>query len=125
MAEPLFEVERAAGANGAPLALVLRCHVQPGAGRAAVAGRRGDALHVRVAPPPVDGRANAALLALIASLFDRPRAAVSLVGGERSRLKRVRIEGVAPEEAGRVLDEAIAASGERAGRSARRAGPAR
>ncbi len=72
--------------------LVLTLHVQPGAARTEVAGRHGDALKVRVASPPVDGKANAALLSFLAGAFDVPLRAVALLRGETSRRKVVRIE---------------------------------
>jgi uncharacterized protein (TIGR00251 family) len=100
MADELFDIvdEDPAGRADAPTektsTIVLRLHVQPGAGRSAVVGRHGDALHVRVAPPPQDGRANVAVQALVADLFDVPKSSVELSAGERSREKRFRIQGV-------------------------------
>jgi len=73
-------------------ALVLALHVQPGAARTEVAGRHGDALKLRIASPPVDGKANAALLRYLAEAFGVPLAQVSLVRGETARRKTVRIE---------------------------------
>lgn len=73
-------------------ALVLTLHVQPGAGRTEVVGRHGDALKLRVASPPQEGRANAALLRHLADIFGVPLAQVSLLRGETSRRKTVRIE---------------------------------
>lgn len=72
--------------------LVLTLHVQPGARTTAFAGRHGGALKVRLAAPPVDGKANAALCAFLAEFCGVPKSAVSLVGGEASRAKRVRID---------------------------------
>ena len=66
-------------------ALVLRLHVQPGARRSEVAGPHGDALKVRLAAPPVDGKANAALLAFLADAFGVPVRDVAIVRGETSR----------------------------------------
>jgi uncharacterized protein len=77
---------------GATLALVLALHVQPGAKRTEVAGTHGDALKVRLAAPPVDGKANAELLRFLAGAFGVPRHAVTLLRGETSRQKSVRIE---------------------------------
>jgi len=54
-------------------------------------GRR--VLKVAVSEPPVDGKANAALIALIAACFEVPRSAVTLVSGASARLKRVALVG--------------------------------
>lgn len=72
-------------------ALLLTLHIQPGAARTEVAGRHGAALKVRVASPPVDGKANAALLDFLAEAFGVPRRDVALVRGETSRAKVVRV----------------------------------
>ena len=77
--------------DGATHALVLNLHVQPGARRTEVAGVHGDALKIRLAAPPVDGKANAALLRYLAQAFGVPQRAVTLVRGEASRQKIVRI----------------------------------
>lgn len=50
---------------------------------------------MRVAAPPVDGAANAALLAHLARVCELPARAVTLVSGDSSRRKRVRLQGVA------------------------------
>ncbi len=74
-------------------AVVLSLHIQPGAKRSELAGLHGDALKIRLAAPPVEGRANAALAAFLAGLLGVPKSAVSLEAGTTSRRKRVRIEG--------------------------------
>lgn len=109
MAEDLFETT----AEGE---LVLRLHVQPGAGRTAVAGRHGDALKVRVAAPPEGGRANEACLALVAEVLGVKRDAVELTSGPSSRTKRVRVTGVEEADAVRLLERALATGAERPGR---------
>jgi len=86
----------------------LRVHAQPGAGRSAVVGRHGDALKVKVAAPPQDGRANAALVGVLAEAFGVKPAQVALVSGEASRSKRFRIEGIDDEAAAAVLDRLLA-----------------
>lgn len=65
----------------------------PRAARDEIAGVRDGRLLVRVSAPPVDGRANAAVCALLAKAAGVPKGAVSVVRGETSRDKRVRIEG--------------------------------
>jgi uncharacterized protein len=71
--------------------IVLTLHVQPGASRTEVAGTHGDALKVRLAAPPVDGKANAELLRFLAFAFGVPLRRVTLVRGETSRQKVVRV----------------------------------
>jgi len=80
--------------------VTLRLHIQPGAKRTGVAGLHGEALKIRLAAPPVDGKANACLIEFLADALGLPKSAVRIVGGETSRAKRVRIDGV---DAARVL----------------------
>lgn len=70
----------------------LRVQVVPHAGHTALAGLHGDALRVRLAAPPIEGRANAALVQWLAKSLDLPRRAVTLVGGDLSRRKRLQLE---------------------------------
>ena len=100
MSEDLFEVNKEG-------AVVLRLHVQPGAGRTAVVGRHGDALKVRVAAPPSGGRANEACTELIAGILGVKGSQVALSGGESSRQKRVTVTGVEPDDVTRLLGEAM------------------
>ncbi len=73
-------------------ALILALHVQPGAKRTEVGGVHGEALKLRLAAPPVDGKANAALLRFLADAFGVPLSRVTLERGKASRDKHVRIE---------------------------------
>ena len=88
--------------------VVVRVHVQPGAGRTAVAGRHGDALKVRVGAPPQGGRANDAVVALMSEVLGVAPAAVSIVSGASSRSKRIRVTGLAPADVERRLELALA-----------------
>jgi uncharacterized protein len=74
--------------------VVLAVRVQPGAARPGVVGRHGDAVKVRVGAAPERGRANAALVELLAAELGVRRADVEVVAGRSSRTKRVRIAGV-------------------------------
>jgi uncharacterized protein (TIGR00251 family) len=74
-------------------ALVLTLHIQPGAARTEVAGEHGDALKIRLAAPPVEGKANDALLRYLADAFGVPLRNVTLLHGASARRKIVRIEG--------------------------------
>jgi uncharacterized protein (TIGR00251 family) len=71
--------------------LTLTLHVQPGARRTEVVGLHGDALKIKLAAPPVEGKANEALLRYIADAFAVPLRNVALLQGEQSRHKVVAI----------------------------------
>ncbi|MCG6875588.1 MAG: DUF167 domain-containing protein [Betaproteobacteria bacterium] len=75
-----------------PAGWTIAIHVQPGAKRSAVAGIHGERLKVRIAAPPIEGRANAAIVAFIAERLGVPRAQVKVARGERSRDKLIEIE---------------------------------
>jgi uncharacterized protein (TIGR00251 family) len=84
-------------------ACTIRIRVIPRAGRTEVAGKRGDAVLVRLAAAPVDGAANEALVAFVAGCLERPRRDVAIVAGERGRDKRVRVAGMPSAEIERRL----------------------
>jgi len=86
----------------------LRLRVNPGAGRAAVVGRHGDGWKVRVTEAPEHGRANDAVVRLLAKALALPREAVSIVSGHGGRDKIVELAGVGPGLVERRLDSASA-----------------
>jgi uncharacterized protein len=78
--------------------VLLLLRVIPRSPRTAITGKRGEAIVVRLAAPPVDGAANDALIGFLATTFGRPRRDVRIVGGEKSRDKRVVIEGISEDD---------------------------
>lgn len=72
--------------------LILECHLQPKASCDEFAGLHGERLKIRLTAPPVDGKANARLLAFLADAFAVSKSQVSLESGQQSRQKRVRIK---------------------------------
>ena len=66
----------------------------PRSPRSRVDGLRGDAVLIRLAAPPVEGAANEALVSFLSNVLDLPRRNITIVSGETSRDKRVRIEGI-------------------------------
>ena len=74
--------------------IVFAVKVQPRARRNAVIGAVGDALKLAVTAPPVDGRANQAVIEFLAELFEISRDSVTIASGETSRNKVVRIAGI-------------------------------
>lgn len=77
-------------------ALTLEIRVQPRASRDEIVGPHGEQLKVRITAPPVDGKANQHLVRFLAKSFGVAPSAVTLVGGETGRDKRLRIQ--APRE---------------------------
>jgi uncharacterized protein (TIGR00251 family) len=75
----------------------IAIRLQPRARRAEVVGERAGAIVVRVTAPPVDGKANAALCALVAKAAGVPASHVDVVRGQTARDKVVRVEGVTAE----------------------------
>lgn len=73
--------------------LEVAVRVTPRASRDAFAAGTPEHFAARLAAPPVEGAANAALVALVAKTFGVPRRAVVLVAGETGRLKRLRVAG--------------------------------
>ncbi len=73
--------------------VMLTLHIQPGAKKTEFAGLHGDALKIRLAAPPVDGKANEALLRFIADELDLPKSAVTLKSGQTSRRKVLEVMG--------------------------------
>lgn len=85
------------------MAEVLAVRLTPRGGRDAVDGWASDAdgrpyLKVRVASPPVDGAANAALVAFLAKTLKIPRSAVRIAAGDTARLKRLELDGVTADD---------------------------
>jgi uncharacterized protein (TIGR00251 family) len=69
----------------------IAVRVQPGAKRSAVAGLHGARLKLRIAAPPIEGRANMAVLAFIAERLGVPHSQVSVARGDRSRDKLISV----------------------------------
>jgi len=79
-------------------AVIFSLRVQPRASKDEIAGELGGALRVRLRAPAVEDRANEALVEFLADLLKRPKSAVRILSGERSRTKRVEIRGVTRQQ---------------------------
>jgi uncharacterized protein (TIGR00251 family) len=84
----------------------LRLRVVPGAHRAGIVGRYGDAWKIRVAAAPEAGKANDAVIDLLARTLDIPSRDLELTAGGASRSKVVAVQGLTSEAAERLLDAA-------------------
>jgi uncharacterized protein len=81
----------------------VRLRVSPGARKTEIAGRHGDAWKVRVAAPAEGGRANDAVLKLLAQRLGLPRRSLSIVSGQTGRDKVVQMAGIDSQETERRL----------------------
>lgn len=72
---------------------MLAIRVTPRGGRDALMAGTAAHFAARISAPPVDGAANAALIALVAKTFGVPKRDVAIIGGESARLKRLAITG--------------------------------
>ncbi len=76
----------------------LKVRLHPGARRNAITGLHDGAIKIALTTPPVDGRANEALIAFLADLLRLPRANITIASGLTSRSKTLRITGKSPTE---------------------------
>jgi len=81
----------------------LSVRVHPGARKNGVTGVHAGALKISLTAPPVDGKANEAVIAFLADALHLPRARVALVAGATSRAKMVRITGKSAAEVAAAL----------------------
>ncbi len=82
---------------------LVTLYVQPRASRTEVSGLHEGSLRLRVAAPPVDGEANAEIIAFLAKQLGVAKSAIQIVSGGSGRRKRVRIDGIRPENVERTL----------------------
>jgi uncharacterized protein (TIGR00251 family) len=96
-------------ASAAGVTLAVRA--QPGAKKTAITGVYGEGsaaqLKIAVHAPPIEGRANLALMAFLSELFSVPKNAVELVTGELSRSKVFLLRGVTEEKARDALNDLL------------------
>jgi len=87
--------------------VTLTVRVQPRASKDEISGTMEGALKIRLCAPALENRANEALIVFLAELLKRPKSAVRIQSGERSRTKRVEIQGVTRQQVqGLLLEEA-------------------
>ena len=85
-------------------AVTFKIRVQPRAAQSAIAGVHGDAVKVRIASPPVDGKANEEVRQFFARLLDVPKSAVEILAGESTRDKLLRIHNVELKRVRKAID---------------------
>jgi uncharacterized protein (TIGR00251 family) len=80
--------------NESAKGITFAVKVHPRARKNAITGTVGDALKLALTAPPVEGKANQAVIEFFADLFEIPRSSVTIASGETSRNKVVRISGM-------------------------------
>jgi uncharacterized protein (TIGR00251 family) len=93
-----------------PDGAAITVRVTPRAGRTALAGFRDAVLAIRIAAPPVEGAANAALVEFLANALDIPRRSVQVASGSRGRMKRVVVQGSSAATLNTRLQRALESS---------------
>lgn len=76
----------------------------PRSSRNDILGREGSVYRIKVTSPPVDGKANKTLITLLSNKIKIPKKDIQIISGEKSRNKRIRINGVSGNEITRLLD---------------------
>ncbi len=91
--------------EGSPGRFTLTLHIQPGAKKTEISGLHGDALKIRLAAPPVDGKANAALIDFVANFLKIPKSRVDIKSGHSARRKVLEIDGSSAAQIHSLLSE--------------------
>lgn len=89
--------------NIATSTVIFQVHVQPRASRDGIAGEMAGAIKIRLQAPAIENRANEALIEFLAHVLKTPKAAVRLLSGDRSRIKRIEIRGVTKRQIEQLL----------------------
>ncbi len=84
--------------------LLLSIYVQPRSDRNAIVGLHGDAIKLRLTAPPVDGKANKAVIAFWAKSLKIPKSAVTIKSGLQSRMKKVLLNGADEKQIRRLVE---------------------
>jgi hypothetical protein len=84
----------------------IKVKVLPRSSRTEIAGRENDLYRVKLTDPPVEGRANKALIALLAEKLGVPKRDIEIVSGKTGRVKTVRIRGMSEGAVTQALEEA-------------------
>lgn len=85
--------------------VIFGVHVQPRASRNEICGVQGTEMRLRLTSPPVEGAANKLCGDFLAKLLGIAKSRVSIVAGDKSRHKTIRIEGVTAHDVMRLLPE--------------------
>ncbi|RJX26355.1 MAG: YggU family protein [Desulfurivibrio sp.] len=85
----------------------LDLYIQPKASRNSICGLHGDELKLAITAPPLDGRANKAVIHYLAELFGVAKSSISILSGQQSRHKRCLVQGLSFQEASRIVNSCL------------------
>ncbi|MBI5556987.1 MAG: YggU family protein [Deltaproteobacteria bacterium] len=91
----------------AETAVCLDLYIQPKSSKNTICGLHGNELKLAITSPPVDGKANKAVIAYLAKLFGLAKSSVTIISGQQSRHKRCVLHGVTLKEASEIVDNFI------------------
>ncbi len=83
---------------------LLNIYVQPKASKNKIVGLHGEELKVATTAPPVDGKANKAIIAFLAKFFGLSKSTITLIRGQHSRHKQLSLAGITADEAREMIE---------------------
>ena len=83
--------------------LEVETKIIPKSSRNEIVGREGETVTIKVTAPPVDGKANKAVIGLLSKRLDIPKRDIRIVSGEKSRIKRIRIYGLSINDFSKII----------------------
>ncbi len=78
--------------------VILTLHIVPRSSKTEICGEHGNALKIKLQAPPVEGKANKALIEFLSGTFDIPCNCISILSGDTGRSKRIQISGISEED---------------------------
>ncbi|MDP1574093.1 MAG: DUF167 domain-containing protein [Coxiellaceae bacterium] len=82
---------------------ILTVYLQPDAKKSEIVGLHDGNIKIKVKSPPVDGKANAALINFISEFFDAPKSSITIISGDKSRLKKVAIANLSDTQQQKII----------------------
>jgi len=87
--------------------ILLSVYIQPRSSSNKIAGQHGDALKICITTPPIEGKANKAVIAFLAKFFGLPKSSVTIKSGKKSRTKNIKLAGVSRSQAEKILSDFV------------------
>jgi len=97
-------MEKKTGNESGRSDVCIKIKLLPRSSKNQVMGKEDDIYRVKVTAPPVDGKANSALIALLAKELKLPKGDIQIIGGKSGRIKWIRVHGLSEEDVNDMLD---------------------